>query len=71
LIWLALEFKYHSLEDVDSIVSVKISNKNQDPICYRIVSRFMLHGPRGVVNPKAKYMKKNKCSKYFPKTFKK
>jgi hypothetical protein len=53
LVWLTLKFKYHSSEDVDSVVSTENPDKNQDPICYRIISRFMLNGPCGAVNPKA------------------
>ena len=60
LVWLAPEFKCHSAEDVDSIVSVEIPDKNQDPICYDRVSRFMMHGPSGGANPKAQCMEKNK-----------
>jgi hypothetical protein len=64
LVWLAPEFKCHSA-DVDSIVSAKILDKNQDPICYDRVLRFMMHGPSGGANPKAQCMEKNKCFKWF------
>uniref|UniRef100_A0A6N2KPV0 Helitron helicase-like domain-containing protein n=1 Tax=Salix viminalis TaxID=40686 RepID=A0A6N2KPV0_SALVM len=63
------EFKCRSAEDVDSIVSAEIPNKNTDPICYDIVSKFMIHGPCGLPNQKSKCMNKGKCSKSFPKTF--
>ena len=67
LVWLAPEFKFRSPEDVDSIISAEIPDKHQDPICYEIVSKFMMHGPCGAANPKAQCMEKNKCSKQFPK----
>ncbi|KAJ6951656.1 hypothetical protein NC653_040948 [Populus alba x Populus x berolinensis] len=53
LVWLAPEFKFHSPEDVDSIISAEIPDRHQDPICYDIVSKFMMHGPCGAANPKA------------------
>ncbi|XP_073265278.1 uncharacterized protein [Populus alba] len=53
LVWLAPEFKFRSPEDVDSIISAEIPDKHQDPICYEIVSKFMMHGPCGAANPKA------------------
>ncbi|XP_034918726.1 uncharacterized protein [Populus alba] len=55
LVWLAPEFKFRSPEDVDSIISAEIPDKHQDPICYEIVSKFMMHGPCGAANPKAQY----------------
>ncbi|XP_073266985.1 uncharacterized protein [Populus alba] len=67
LVWLAPEFKFRSPEDVDSIISAEIPDKHQDPICFEIVSKFMMHGPCGAANPKAQCMEKNKCSKQFPK----
>jgi hypothetical protein len=67
LVWLAPKFKFRSPEDVDSIISAEIPDKHQDPICFEIVSKFMMHGPCGAANPKAQCMEKNKCSKQFPK----
>ncbi|XP_034905294.1 uncharacterized protein [Populus alba] len=55
LVWLAPEFKFRSPEDVDSIISAEIPDKHQDPICFEIVSKFMMHGPCGAANPKAQY----------------
>ena len=67
LVELAPEFKFHSLEDVDFVILAEILDKNQDPVCYEIVSKFMMHGRCGAANPKAQCMEKNKCSKRFPK----
>ncbi|KAI9383363.1 hypothetical protein POPTR_013G071501v4 [Populus trichocarpa] len=60
LVWLAPEFKFRSPKDVDSVISAEIPEKNQDPVCYEIVSKFMMHGPCGAANPKAQCMEKNK-----------
>ena len=63
LIWLATKFKFRTYEDVDSIVLVEIHDKNEDPPCYEIVSKFTLHGPRRIANPKAQCIKQGKRSK--------
>jgi len=49
------------------LFAAEIPDKNQDPVCYEIVSKFMMHGPYSAANPKAQCMEKNKCSKRFPK----
>jgi len=70
LIWLHSNFKCRTPEDVDSIVSAEIPDKLTDPKCYEIVSRFMMHGPCGLANPKSQCMNEGVCSKRFPKKFK-
>jgi hypothetical protein len=70
LIWLDAEFKCRNIEDMDYIVSSEIPNKNDDPICYDIVLKFMMYEPCGLINQKFKCMKKDKCSKSFSKPFK-
>jgi hypothetical protein len=40
LIWLDAEFKCRTAEDVDFIVSTEIPSKNNDPVCYEIISKF-------------------------------
>jgi len=51
--WLAFEFKCRSVDSVDSIISAKIHDKNVDPLCHDIVSKFMIHGPCGAAKPNA------------------
>jgi len=70
LIWLHSNFKCRSPEDVDSIVSAEIPDKFTDPKCYEIVSKFMMHGPCGLANPKSQCMNEGVCSKRFLKKFK-
>uniref|UniRef100_A0A6N2LNR1 Helitron helicase-like domain-containing protein n=1 Tax=Salix viminalis TaxID=40686 RepID=A0A6N2LNR1_SALVM len=64
-----LDYIRANQKDVDSIVSAEIPCKITDPICYNIVSKFMIHGPYGLPNQKSKCMNKGKCSKSFPKQF--
>jgi len=70
LIWLHLNFKCRTTEDVDSIVSAEIPDKFTDPICYEIVSKFMIHGPCGLANLKSQCINEGVCLKRFPKKFK-
>uniref|UniRef100_A0A6N2LP42 ATP-dependent DNA helicase n=1 Tax=Salix viminalis TaxID=40686 RepID=A0A6N2LP42_SALVM len=60
LVWLASKFKFRTSADIDSIVSAEIPDKNIDPLCHDIVSKFMLHGPCGVAKPGAQCMSGNK-----------
>jgi hypothetical protein len=53
LVWLASEFKCRSVDSVDSIISAEIPDKNVDPLCHDIVSKFMIHGPCGTAKPNA------------------
>lgn len=70
LIWLQHEFKCHTVKDVDSIIYAEIQDKEKDPICYDIVSQFIIHDPYGMAYPNAQCMKFGSCSKHFPKCFK-
>jgi hypothetical protein len=69
LVWLSLEYKFRTPADIDSIVSAEIPDRNIDPLCHEIVSKFMIHGPCGVGRPNAQCMSGNVCLKSFPKKF--
>lgn len=53
--------------DVDKIISVEISDRENELELFKIVSSFMIHGPCGVQNFKSPCMQNGKCAKYFPK----
>uniref|UniRef100_A0A6N2LTF1 ATP-dependent DNA helicase n=1 Tax=Salix viminalis TaxID=40686 RepID=A0A6N2LTF1_SALVM len=63
LVWLASEYKFRTSADIDSIVSTEIPDRNIDPLCHEIVSKFMIHGPCGVARPSAQCMSGNVVSK--------
>ncbi|KAK1393282.1 ATP-dependent DNA helicase [Heracleum sosnowskyi] len=73
VLWLAESDRCHSTEDIDTIISAEIPDKETDPIGFEAVSSLMVHGPCGVVNPSCACMKgeegDKKCSKFFPKEF--
>ncbi|XP_004301602.1 PREDICTED: uncharacterized protein LOC101297157 [Fragaria vesca subsp. vesca] len=69
LFWLAENNKCYSAADIDSIISAELPDKQVNPTLYDIVNQFMIHGPCGVLNPKAPCMKENKRKKSFPKEY--
>ena len=56
-------------EDIDKIISSEIPCHRTHPKLFNIVTRCMMHGPCGSINPNASCMKNGKCSKNFPKKF--
>lgn len=69
LFWLSENNKCYSGFDVDSIISAELPDKNAEPILFDIVQQFMIHGPCGVINPRAPCMREKKCKKSFPKDY--
>ena len=56
-------------QDIDSVLSAELSDPDQEPELFELVTKFMLHTPGGPANPDAPCMKNGKCSKGFPKSF--
>ena len=69
VLWLAEADKITNPAEIDSVISAEIPDKLTDPVGYKAVSQFMMHGPCGSANPKCPCMVKGRCSKYFPKSF--
>ncbi|XP_038709423.1 uncharacterized protein LOC120004225 isoform X1 [Tripterygium wilfordii] len=67
IVWLHPNDKYPTANDIDGIICAEIPDKETEPALYSIVSKFMMHGPCGLANPKAPCMKKGKCIKHFPR----
>ena len=66
---LASEDKPKTPEDFDKIVCAEIPDKNLQPLLYETVSKNMVHGPCGNLNPKSQCMENGKCSKHYHKEF--
>ncbi|KAL8126164.1 hypothetical protein AgCh_013447 [Apium graveolens] len=69
VIWLHPDSKPKTVQQVDQMVSVEISDKQQDPLVYDVVSKFMIHGPCGELNKLSPYMDSDHktCTRHFPK----
>ncbi|CAN1184714.1 hypothetical protein LINPERHAP2_LOCUS37140 [Linum perenne] len=69
LIFLAEEDKLNSTSDIDSVIQAEIPDRHSDPQCYEAVTKFMIHGPCGSLNPKSSCTVDGKCTKHFSKKF--
>ncbi|XP_058742589.1 uncharacterized protein LOC131625469 [Vicia villosa] len=69
LIFLHPSSKYPTPADIDRIISAEIPNKDTDEELYNLVKSHMIHGPCGNAFRNSTCMKEGKCSKYFPKDF--
>uniref|UniRef100_A0A6N2LRW6 Helitron helicase-like domain-containing protein n=1 Tax=Salix viminalis TaxID=40686 RepID=A0A6N2LRW6_SALVM len=43
LIWLDIEFKFETSNDIDLVVSAEMPDKNIDPLCHEIWHHLVLH----------------------------
>ncbi|CAN1153062.1 ATP-dependent DNA helicase PIF1 [Linum perenne] len=50
-------------------VAAQLPNPTEDPIGYASVTKFMIHGPCGIDNPKSPCMVDGKCKKKYPKAY--
>jgi hypothetical protein len=69
LIFFAEDCKPHTVEDVDHMISVKLSNPETNRLAHETVARCMMHGPCGVMFPNAPCMEEGKCKKQYPRKF--
>ncbi|GBP75982.1 hypothetical protein EVAR_32233_1 [Eumeta japonica] len=64
LIWLVETIKSNEIDDV---ISAEIPDNDEDPLLYEIVTKNMIHGPCGILNPSSRCMVDGKCLKRFPR----
>ncbi|XP_072062242.1 uncharacterized protein [Arachis hypogaea] len=69
LVFLHSDDKIQLASQVDVIISAKIPDKENDPVAYSAVDRFMVHGPCGILNHNSPCMINGKCSKHYSKRF--
>ena len=65
LIWLKNKIKS---DQIDSVISAELPDPQQDPRLFDIITKTMIHGPCGAINPDAPCMEdKKKCTKRYPR----
>ncbi|XP_048613489.1 uncharacterized protein LOC125587294 [Brassica napus] len=69
LLWFEKSSRTPSSEEVDEIISDELPNKEEDPEAYNLVTKHMIHGPCGVINPKSPCMENNVCTKKYPRPY--
>ncbi|XP_076929088.1 uncharacterized protein LOC143593303 [Bidens hawaiensis] len=69
LIWVAASHKIVNAEDIDKYITAEIPDPVSDPRLHKVISDLMMHGPYGIARPSSPCMKKESCSKNFPKHF--
>src|SRR6266498_3386051 len=69
LIILVSKDRSNSLKDFDNLVCAEISDQEQYSQLYEIVSKSMIHGPCGHLNPNSLCMINGKYSKNYPRDF--
>ena len=53
----------------DQVVSAQLPNPQMQPILFQRVTKHMLHGPCGLINPNCPCMENGSCTKDYPKSF--
>ena len=61
--------KFTTVESVDQVVSAEIPDPVTNPRLYELVTKHMLHGPCGQIDPGCPCMEDGKCKADFPKQF--
>jgi hypothetical protein len=69
LIFFAKDYKPHTVEDVDRMISAELSNLETNRLAHETVARCMMHGPCGPTFPNAPCMDEGKCKKKYPRKF--
>ncbi|GBM18706.1 hypothetical protein AVEN_9000-1 [Araneus ventricosus] len=81
LTWLALKFNlsagdqyieldpYSKIRTKDDIDKYMSAEPIADPTLFQIITRCMIHGPCGTLNPNSQCMREGVCTKQYPKEF--
>lgn len=51
------------LNEIDDVISAKIPDYDRDPLLHQVVTKNMIHGPYGILNPISLCMVDGKYSK--------
>ncbi|XP_053968742.1 uncharacterized protein LOC128870172 [Anastrepha ludens] len=62
LIWLVERIRPN---EIDHVISAEIPDYNEDPLLNEVITKNMIHGPCGILNPISPCMDEGKCSKRY------
>jgi hypothetical protein len=54
---------------IDQIIRAELPDNSKDPVLFDIVTKHMIHGPCGLLNPNSPCMKDKVCTKRYPREF--
>ncbi|XP_072054806.1 uncharacterized protein [Arachis hypogaea] len=69
LVFLHIDDKYPTPEDIDQIIRAEIPDKEADPTYYEAVEKHMMHGLCGTIKRDSPCMENEKCIRHFFKRF--
>ncbi|GFQ85636.1 ATP-dependent DNA helicase [Trichonephila clavata] len=58
-------------ESIDEVICAELPDSNVDPALYEIIRTTMIHGPCGHINKSSTCMLNGKCTKKYPRCFRK
>jgi len=67
--WLKQDTSHPTPGFIDKYISAEVPHPHTDPLGYVLVAEHLVHGPCGASHPTCPCMKKDKCSKWFPKKY--
>jgi hypothetical protein len=69
LIFFAENYKPHTIEDVDRMISAEFLNPETNRLAHETITRCIMHGPCGAAFPNAPCMEDGKSKKQYPRKF--
>ncbi|GBN10028.1 hypothetical protein AVEN_33534-1 [Araneus ventricosus] len=69
LLTLDIYSKIRTKHDINKYVGAKLPDSIADPTLFQIITRCMIHGPCGTLNPNSPCMREGVCTKQYPKEF--
>jgi hypothetical protein len=69
LIFFTEDYKPHTVENVDRMISVELPNSETNKLAHETIARCTMHGPCGAAFPNAPCMEESKCKKQYPRKF--
>ena len=66
LAWMAEKIRP---DQIDSLISAELPDPNEEPALFATVTKHMIHGPCGQLNPRSPCIKDGQCTEHYPRQF--